>query len=245
MATFNIDFYVKSLGRKTRLDLVIPSLNLNGCLKNNDENYYQNLNEKYPLMICLHGFGDNEKGWQNNSLIIKMCEENKIAACFINGENKWYLNMGPIDDFYSLIERDVIDFLYGNFNCLSKKMPLAIAGVSMGGYGALYHYLKNTDKYSACIALSPATKPDYIDESKYGTLKELFITNKDKKLNIYLSIGMNDFIYQASKEFDNYLEENNIGVRYKFIEGCDHSWTTWAKEMPKVFTYLKEVKFYK
>lgn len=245
MATFNIDFYVKSLGRKTRLDLVIPSLNLQGCLKNNDENYYQNLNEKYPLMICLHGFGDNEKGWQNNSSIIKMCEENKIAACFINGENKWYLNMGPIDDFYSLIERDVIDFLYGNFNCLSKKMPLAIAGVSMGGYGALYHYLKNTDKYSACIALSPATKPDYIDESKYGTLKELFIANKDKKLNVYLSIGMNDFIYQASKEFDNYLEENNIGVRYKFIEGCDHSWTTWAKEMPKVFTYLKEVKFYK
>lgn len=245
MATFNIDFYVKSLGRKTRLDLVIPSLNLQGCLKNNDENYYQNLNEKYPLMICLHGFGDNEKGWQNNSSIIKMCEENKIAACFINGENKWYLNMGPIDDFYSLIERDVIDFLYGNFNCLSKKMPLAIAGVSMGGYGALYHYLKNTDKYNACIALSPATKPDYIDESKYGTLKELFIANKDKKLNVYLSIGMNDFIYQASKEFDNYLEENNIGVRYKFIEGCDHSWTTWAKEMPKVFTYLKEVKFYK
>lgn len=245
MATFNIDFYVKSLGRKTRLDLVIPSLNLHGCLKNNDENYYQNLNEKYPLMICLHGFGDNEKGWQNNSSIIKMCEENKIASCFINGENKWYLNMGPIDDFYSLIERDVIDFLYGNFNCLSKKMPLAIAGVSMGGYGALYHYLKNTDKYNACIALSPATKPDYIDESKYGTLKELFIANKDKKLNVYLSIGMNDFIYQASKEFDNYLEENNIGVRYKFIEGCDHSWTTWAKEMPKVFTYLKEVKFYK
>ncbi len=245
MATFNIDFYVKSLGRKTRLDLVIPSLNLHGCLKNNDENYYQNLNEKYPLMICLHGFGDNEKGWQNNSSIIKMCEENKIAACFINGENKWYLNMGPIDDFYSLIERDVIDFLYGNFNCLSKKMPLAIAGVSMGGYGALYHYLKNTDKYNACIALSPATKPDYIDESKYGTLKELFIANKDKKLNVYLSIGMNDFIYQASKEFDNYLEENNIGVRYKFIEGCDHSWTTWAKEMAKVFTYLKEVKFYK
>ena len=108
------------------------------------DNYYQNSEKKYPLIIFLHGFGDDLNGWQCNTPIIKMCEENGVAACFINGENKWYLNMGPIDDFYSLIERDVTDFLYGNFKCLSKDMPLIIAGVSMGGYGALYHYLKNT-----------------------------------------------------------------------------------------------------
>ena len=106
---------------------------------------------------------------------------------FINGENKWYLDMGPIDNYYSLIEEEVTDFLYGNFSCLSKDMPLIIAGVSMGGYGAMYHYLKNTSKYSACIALSPATRPDHIDESKYGSLKDLFLKEKDNIEFLYNS----------------------------------------------------------
>ena len=245
MALFEINLYVKSLARKTRIDVVIPTLNLQGSLKNEDEAYYQNRDDKFPLVLFLHGFGDDLKGWQNNTQIIKMCEENKIAACFINGENKWYLNMGPIDDFYSLIERDVLDFLYGNFKCLSKDSPLAIAGVSMGGYGSLYHYLKNIDKYSACVALSPATRPDYVDESKYGTLKELFLSHKDDKLNIYLSIGSKDFIYQHSMELNSFLEENDIECRYKVVPDYDHSWTLWSKEIENVFDYFKQIKFIK
>ena len=55
MATYSIDLCVKSLARKTKIELVIPSLNLQGCLKNNDDNYYQNSEKKYPLIIFLHG----------------------------------------------------------------------------------------------------------------------------------------------------------------------------------------------
>ncbi len=243
MALFSIDLYVKALARKTKIDLVIPSLNLQGVLKNNDDNYYQNSEKKYPLLICLHGFGDDLNGWQTNTPIIKWCEDNGVAACFINGENKWYLNMGPIDDFYSLIERDVIDFLYGNFKMLSRDLPLAIAGVSMGGYGSLYHYLKNTNKYKACIALSPATKPDFVDESKYGTLKDLFLENKDNKLNIYLSIGSKDFIYNPSMELNSFLKENEIDCSYKVVEGYDHSWNLWSNELKHIFDYLKQINF--
>lgn len=174
-------------------------------------------------------------GWQCNTPIIKMCEENGVAACFINGENKWYLNMGPIDDFYSLIERDVTDFLYGNFKCLSKDMPLIIAGVSMGGYGALYHYLKNTDKYAACVALSPATKPDFLDEAKIGSLRDLFLAKKEENLNIYLSIGTKDFIYAPSMDLNAFLKENETGVAYRVVEDADHSWTFWSKEIHEVF----------
>ena len=137
MAHFQIETFLKAVARKVNFDVVIPTLNLQGCLSNKDDNYYSNLDAKYPLAVFLHGFGDNEKGWQNNSQIIKLCEENKVAAVFVNGENKWYLNMGPIDDFYNLIERDLLDFLYGNFKCLDRDMPLAVCGVSMGGYGAL------------------------------------------------------------------------------------------------------------
>lgn len=239
MALLTVDFHTKALARRTRMDVFIPSLNLGGCLRNQDVNYYQNHHETYPLVIFLHGFGDNEKAWQINTQILKLCEDKKIAACFINGENKWYLNMGPIENYDSLIEEEVTDFLYGNFSCLSKDQPLVIAGVSMGGYGALYHYLKNTDKYAACVALSPALKPDRLDESKFGTLRELFLQNTGKALNIYLSVGESDFIIDSSREFNQFLLENDLGVKYKFIPNKDHSWYTWAQEVFHVIEYLE------
>ena len=240
MALLTVDFHTKSLARRTRMDVFIPSLNLGGCLRNQDAEYYQNNKETYPLIIFLHGFGDNEKAWQMNTQVLKLCEDNKIAACFINGENKWYLNLGPIENYYTLIEEEVLDFLYGNFSCLSKDKPLVIAGVSMGGYGALYHYAKNVDKYAACVALSPAIRPDRLDESKFGTLRELLLNNKGKDLNVYLSVGECDFIIDSSKEFNEFLIENDLGVEYKFIPGRDHSWYTWAQEIFDVIEYLKK-----
>lgn len=241
MARYIIDFYSKSLLRRYEIRVVIPSLNLQGTLKNKNENYYSENNEKYPLCIFLSGFGENQRSWQYNTQVDRLLEENKVAGVFINGENKWYLNQGPIDAWYDLVEKDVLDFLYGNFKCLSKEKPLMIAGNSMGGYGALYHYLKNIDKYSACVALSPATKPDFLDESKYGTLRELFLENKGKKLNCYISVGTKDFIIDASKEFDKFLKDNEIGVSYRFIEDRDHSWFLWKDEIFSVFEYFKEL----
>ena len=41
MAKLTLEFHTKSLARKTRMDLVIPSLNLGGVLRNQDVNYYQ------------------------------------------------------------------------------------------------------------------------------------------------------------------------------------------------------------
>lgn len=241
MALLTVDFHTKALARRTRMDVFIPSLNLGGCLQNQDVNYYQNNPKTYPLIIFLHGFGDNEKAWQMNTQILKLCEDHKIAACFINGENKWYLNMGPIENYYSLIEEEVLDFLYGNFTCLSKEQPLVVAGVSMGGYGALYHYLKNVDKYAACVALSPAIRPDRLDESKIGSLRELFLENKGRDLKVYLSVGESDFIIDSSRQFNDFLIENDLGVAYKFIPNRDHSWYTWAQEVFDVMEYLENI----
>ena len=241
MALLTVDFHTKALARRTKMDVFIPSLNLNGCLRNQDVHYYQNNQQTHPLIIFLHGFGDNEKAWQMNTQILKICEDKKIAACFINGENKWYLDMGPIENYYSLVEEEALDFLYGNFRCLSREEPLVIAGVSMGGYGALYHYLKNTDKYAACVALSPALRPDRLDESKFGTLKDLFLEKKGSPLNVYLSVGEKDFIIDSSKEFHAFLKENELGVGYKFIPNADHSWYTWAQEIFDVVKYLENI----
>ena len=238
MARFTLDFYSKSLYRRFEVNLIIPSLNLGGTIQNKDKEYYQHRETKDPLLICFNGFGDNEKAWINNSHIDELCEKNGVAAVFINGQNKFYLNQGPLDNYYDLVEEDILDFLYGNFTNLSKEAPLFIAGVSMGGYGALYHYINNVDKYAYCFAFSPATKPDMMDEETYG-LRNQFLKVKGQKLNCYISVGEKDFIIEASKRLNNHLKENEIDAEYKIIPNYDHSWSLWREEVVEMFNIVK------
>ena len=67
MARYSIEFLPKSLMRRVRVDVVIPSLGLQETIANTDENYYQNSDKKYPLLIVLHGFGEDAKSWQNST----------------------------------------------------------------------------------------------------------------------------------------------------------------------------------
>lgn len=240
MARFEFEFYAKHLARRVNATLILPSLNLQGALNNADPRYYQNRAKTFPLLLCLCGFGDNGRTWNAFTGIEGLCEKEGVAACLVNGENKWYLNLGPIDDYYDFLEEDLLDFLYGNFANLSAEAPLFLLGVSMGGYGALYHYLRNVDKYAGAVALSPATKPDFLDESKFGTLRDLFLARKDDPLRIYLAIGENDFIIGPSREFDSFLKENDIPARYRYVPGEDHSWSFWNKELEVAFERIKQ-----
>ena len=80
-----------------------------------------------------------------------------------------------------------------------------------------------------------------LDESKFGTLKELFLANKDKKLNCYISVGDKDFIIDASKEFDKFLLDNGIDARYTYVKDYDHSWNLWKEEIYIVFDYFRKL----
>lgn len=241
MARFNLRFTSKYLLRKTEVNLVIPSLDLHGSISNKDKNFYQSDDEKFPLIILMSGFGDDNEAWLYRTDIAALCDKYRVAAAMISGENKWYVNSSPIDNWHGYITEELPDFLYGNFSRLDGGKPI-IGGVSMGGYGALYNGLKNAEGYRAIFALSPAVKPDdYIDESKIGTLKELFIAAKDKLPYTYISVGDKDFIYNASREFSGWLKQN-IGIEYNFVAGYGHVWELWAKEIENLLQQLKTKK---
>lgn len=244
MARYSIEFASKYLGRRINFDLMIPTLTFHEALGNKNERYYEEREEKFPLIVFLCGFGENRQSWQRNCDITDLADRNRFACLFVEGENSWYLNRGQISNYEDLVDIELLDFVYGNFKNLDRNLPLIICGQSMGGYGSLQHYLRHTDLYDACIALSPATKADQIDENEFGgSLRDNFLKVKDKKLNIYLSVGEKDFIIGASKELDAWLKENHIGVSYRFIPNADHSWSTWRKEVAKIVNFLKNKGF--
>lgn len=243
MARFNLRFVSKSLLRKTEVNLVIPSLNLHGALSQPNPRFYREDREKFPLIILLSGFGDDNETWLVHTDILSLCDKYRVAVAFVAGENKWYLNASATDNWQEFVTNELPDFLYGNFSRLDgSKLPI-IGGVSMGGYGALHSALCSPNSFSAVMALSPATKPDkFIDESLHGTLKDLFLQTKGNLPPVYLSIGDKDFVYEASKELDEWLTANNVGVNYKFVPNYAHWWDLWKVEVENFLQLLQNNK---
>ncbi len=240
MARYNLRFLSKYLLRRTEVNLVIPSLDLHGAISQKDECYYQNSTERFPLIIAMSGFGDDNEAWIRNTDVVALCDKYRVAVAMVSGENKWYLDTSPTDNWHSFLSRELPDFLFGNFSKLDPGC-LILAGVSMGGYGALYNGLKDPEKYRAILSLSPAIKPDgYIDEQKVGTLRDLFTAARGRLPYLYLAVGDKDFIFTQSSQFDSWLQENIPGVRYRIVPGYGHTWDLWAKELEAFLQEMKE-----
>ncbi len=217
---------------------MIPSLDLKASIKAEDDHYTKD-KEKFPLIIFLSGFSDDEDSFLLNCNLPALCDRYRVAACVVGGENKWYLNTSPIEGWEDYICKELPDFLFGNFSKLDQN-KLILGGVSMGGYGALYNGLKYWDRFKAVMALSPAIKPDdYIDETRFGTIREKFLSCEDLPF-MYLAVGDKDFIYEASVSLDAWLKDNVKGVRYKIVPGYGHNWDLWAGEIACFLDELKQ-----
>jgi S-formylglutathione hydrolase FrmB len=126
---------------------------------------YSTSNRSYPVLYLLHGMMDNYTGWVNKG------EVNRIASeAIANGKAPEMIIVMPdglIDAFYiNNYDKSVRweDFFYNEFiPQIEKKYRIqanrnyrAIAGLSMGGYGSLYHAIKHKDMFKACYAMSAA-----------------------------------------------------------------------------------------
>ena len=70
------------------------------------------------------------------------------------------------DNYYDFLNHELPEFVEAYFPISDSPKDRYIAGLSMGGYGALLHGIENPDRYSAIGALSPAVFSKKDMESK-------------------------------------------------------------------------------
>jgi len=129
---------------------------------------YQTSTKTYPVLYLLHGYTDNETGWtqwgQIDYIANKAIAEGRLPACIIvmpNGEDTWYcndeVNKYPWEDMFV---SEFIPFIESTYRCRTERGTRAIAGLSMGGWGALKLSMRHNDLFGTCIALSAAVFTD-------------------------------------------------------------------------------------
>lgn len=127
----------------------------------------------YPLVYLLHGRGDNMAAWRAATEVLdRLIIEGAIPPLLAImpdaiGSNRagYYVDSRyrgsdasalPADAFESAFFTDLLPEVEASFPVVSHRGGRAVAGYSMGGYGAIRYLLAHADLFSAAIVLSPA-----------------------------------------------------------------------------------------
>ncbi len=253
MAKININLFSAYLKRNVHVDVVLPSKDFLNVI-NNDLEYKD---KKYKCLYLLHGTGDNEKVWSENTSIDDLAQKYGVVVVMPSAENTYYADTTYSVFMKSFIEKELYSFINSNFPVSKNKEDIYIAGNSMGGYGALKIALSNLDKFGNCASFSGgldvvkqvnsslANVIDFkavfgditnLDQSEHS-IKYLLNNSVVKDLNIYLTCGDEDQNLLSTKEIVSVLDEKKI--IYKFIEDKGgHTWSYWDKQIKDYFEFV-------
>lgn len=219
------------------------------------EEYGKNLNKKYPVLYVLHGWGGNvtnttDETRIDSKLILDNLIDNKeiepMILVFVDGFNSFYVD-GPTFKMESAIINDLIPLIDSKYRTLSDRNNRAIAGISMGGFGALNIVLSNSNMFNSVGLMSPAIW-DTIEKDNiiYGSpLVEKYYENsyknlidkfESKDINIFVYYGKDDEVipYDNIENFISFAKDSGFNVKYELHNQGNHSWPTWREMYPKV-----------
>lgn len=222
------------------------------------KDYKENLDKKYPTLYVLHGWGGNvtntsdETRIDSKAVLDKLIENKEIKpmiVIFVDGFNSFYLD-GPTFKMKTAIINDLIPFIDFKYRTLRDKKSRAIAGISMGGYGALNVALSNGNIFTAIGLMSPAIWDEATDNPIYGTpLLNLYYNNSykilmskenNKDISIFTYHGKDDEVisYKNIENFFAFAKNKGFNIKYELKDVAPHNWESWREMYPQV---LKDI----
>lgn len=260
MAIIEVNFISKCLMRTVTFNAIIPVDKFGPQAENAEQ-------KPLKTLYLLHGIFGNYTDWVNGTRIQAWAEANDLAVIMPSGENRFYLDDEKSGELYGeFIGKELVEFTRKLFPLSDKREDTFIAGLSMGGYGAIRNGLKYAENFGCVIGLSAALVHDtWKDadnsapiftfrrnyyEAVFGEYDKVKGSDKDPKAlllklkeegkpvpKMYLCCGTEDGLVTANRDFRDFLNENGVDLTY--VEGPGkHDWVFWDTYIKKVLDWL-------
>jgi len=261
MALIQVNFMSKTLMRTVPMNVILPvdKMVFPGMIAREDK--------PYKTLYLLHGVFGNYTDWISGTNVQRWAEENDLVVVMPSGDNMFYVDNPGVNNYYGeFIGKELVEMTRKMFPISHEREDTYIAGLSMGGYGALRNGLKYNDTFGCIAGLSSALIIDGIEnrtndvpffiesrsyaEGCFGDLRKVADSDMNpkwlaKKLvedkgdipKIYMACGESDFLLKANDDFKNYLDELGIEAIFEVGPGA-HEWDFWNTYIKKVIEWL-------
>lgn len=223
---------------------------------------YATDSRRYPVLYLLHGLTGDENDWWTRTRLSEYAARYHLIIITPGVGDSWYANSAsdPQARYEDVIIKDLIPYVDAHYRTVAKREGRAIAGLSMGGLGAIKFALRYPQLFSFAGSFSGAfgvpmlaslgKKPSgrILKElhSIYGDAKSQtrrdndVLTLLDQPLPkgshypyLYVSVGKSDPLPEVSESNPRLNEALHARkLKYEYYERPGtHDWHFWDSEV--------------
>ena len=211
-----------------------------------------------PAMYLLHGLYGSEQDWFQYTRVMLWARAKGLAVFCPAGENGFYVNQADTGEAYMrYVGEELPAFTRRLFPLSSRREDTFIAGLSMGGYGALNAGLTYPETFGKVAALSAALRPwKRMDKPQGGCVQRpayaraLFGQDTEpwdtltlarqcgaRAPELRLSCGAQDDLLEENIALVDGLRQAGIPAHFDQPPGA-HNWDFWDREIQRVIDWL-------
>ena len=235
---------------------------------------YDKSGEKYPVLYLLHGAKGTHFSWvetkRGNMQEIVDAEIasgrcRKMIVVMPNASGEGEKNAGRNMGYFNVREWDYMDFFFEEFiphidkkfRTIASKEGRAVAGLSMGGGGAVVYAQRHPEIFGACYSTSGLLdhryRPSIPDHYDVGWLYSVAQTSpveylrnataeeieKLRSVRWMLDCGDDDRIIFTNLEFFKEMHREKVKVELRVRNG-KHNWVFWRESLPLILAFSFE-----
>lgn len=241
MAVITMDFHSLELKMNTLVTIVCPDSGRIGETPLSGR----------KVLYLLHGLSDDGTAWVRHSRVEQYAEAHGLVVVMPSGGRSFYCDGVNGQNYFTHITVELPAYLGLVFGLSAKREDTYIAGLSMGGMGAMRAALIHPEKYravgsfSGVIDLKPLMQrvdetarkefpflTEAMDDPDHSPLNPVALLDgrKHRDLQMYVACGLQDDLLPMSYSFRDRAEALGLSAEYTFEDGA-HEWEFWNRHI--------------
>jgi putative tributyrin esterase len=206
------------------------------------------------VLYLLHGLSDDASAWQRYTSIETVANAYGLVVVMPSVGRSFYLDQPNGQAYFTYLVEELPRYLSDVFDLAPRREDTLLAGLSMGGYGALKAALLHPEQFSAVAmfsgVLSLKIMTTHADDARRAEFAHLFgdlskiegsehdpgawlqraAQNPAALPRLFVSCGRQDDLYPLSRAFVEACRAMGITVEYH-EENARHDWFFWDAEI--------------
>jgi putative tributyrin esterase len=254
MAHLRCDFHSEALGLSTSMTVILPQqtttqIGMAGSSRPGPP----------PVLYLLHGLSDDDTIWVRRTSVERYVAPLGLAVVMPQVHRSFYTDQALGGSYWTFLSQELPDLVGTLFRVSQRREDTFVAGLSMGGYGALKWALRQPERFAAAASLSGALnvaglrtgpgRPEdprlfdrvFGDQDISGGPDDLFALldrqHEHPPPALYLCCGTEDHLLADNQAFRDACADAKLPLDADFSPG-EHEWGYWDAKIQDVLAWL-------
>lgn len=195
---------------------------------------YDTSASRFPVVYLLHGGTQNHTAFAARTWFREIADHHVIVVMpylqpvFFSSRGD---QPAAVEEF---LGRELPEYIDSHYRTVNDRRARAIAGISMGGYGATLLGVKRPDMFGAVGAVSAALATGGRPVDLAASVAKL---TPQTAPYFFIACGIRDGVLPASRDLATRLRDLQIRAELREVPGA-HDWNVWDSQVRAFFDVL-------